>query len=133
MVIVVKKEVLDLEKERELLSTPSKRVWDNMAAQIEVVANELDLSTEQKEALFQRTMAEIRHRDMQEINKYLARTEEASGKKAISKNKESMYRMERVYIQNSHFLNDVEDQVYDRLEELEQERIKNEEKNRVNK
>ena len=67
------KMTLDVKKQRELLSTGNKKFWDETIKDIEIVAKELGLNNEEKEALIQTTMAAIRIGDLNAENEYLSK------------------------------------------------------------
>lgn len=91
------KEVLDINKEYELLTPAAKRVWDKASVEITRIANEMNLSEKETHALLQRAMAEARYGDLQATNEYLSRTNEEYSQRAINKNKLEMQRMKRVH------------------------------------
>lgn len=94
------KEVLNIKKEYELLSTFGKKLWEDVLENINEIVQEMNLDREQKDALLQRYMAEIRYHDLEATNKYLAKTGEQNSKKAIMRNKITMERMNEVYLDN---------------------------------
>lgn len=78
---------LDLKRERELLTTPAKRMWDAAVVEIEAASRMKGFNQKQKELFFQQAMIEIRCADMMNVNNYLMRNpEESFSKRAIARN-----------------------------------------------
>ena len=120
----MKKEVLNIAKERELLSTSCKKLLDGAMQDIEVVAKEMKLTKEQKEALRQRTAGAIICGALSEENKYLARTNDELGKRKIQRNKLKMASVEHVYNDNYPQVKAFEQKANERLMQLKAEREK---------
>ena len=89
----MKKERLNLDREYGELTTSSKKVWDNAVEEIEEMAEELNLTQEQKEAYLHKSMAEIRYADLKAVNEYLSRSQDEFAVRAIKKNKLDMQRL----------------------------------------
>lgn len=119
----MKKEVLNLKKEKEMLSTSSKKVWDNAVKEIDIVAKEMNLTKEEKEGLLQRTMASIRIADLNATNKYLSRTNEEFSKRAIKKNKLEIQRMKHASEDHYEDVKKIEKEANKRLSKLQHERL----------
>ena len=125
----MKKEILDLSKERELLTTVSKRIWDNVVKDTEIICKKLGLNQKQKNAILQRAMADIRIADMKKINEYLSRTDDSSAKEAIKKNKVRIVDMEYVYNENLKETQELNEEI----EKMQMELIASRENKQTNK
>ena len=101
------KEVLEIQKEYELLSAPAKKAWDKIYDEIIRIAEEMNLSASQTHALLQRNMAEARYADLKATNEYLSRTNEEYSQRAINRNKLEMQRMKRVHGDHLKEVNDI--------------------------
>lgn len=119
----MKKEVLNLEREKEMLCTSSKRVWENALKEIEAVAKEMNLTKEQKNGLLQRAMASIRISDLQATNQYLSRTNEEYSQRAVKKNKLEIQRLKHVNEDHYDDVKEIEKEANKRLQEMQQQRL----------
>ena len=124
----MKKEVLNIAKERELLSTSCKRLLDDTMRDIDEVAKEMKLTKEQKEALKQRSAAAIVYGDLKAENNYLSRTNDELGKRKIERNKLKMAQINHVYQDNYPEVKSFEQEANKKLAERRAQREKNEEK-----
>lgn len=110
-------EVLNISKERELCSVVGKRAWDKVEREIDLLAKEMKLSKQEKDALIQRQMASLRYMELQAENKYLSRTQETFALRKIEKNKLEMQRMNRIYIKNQNEVQKSEPVLKQRVQE----------------
>jgi len=120
----MKKEVLNIAKERELLSTSCKRLLDDTMRDIEIVAKEMNLTKEEKEALRQRTAAAIICGALSEENNYLSRTNDELGKRKIERNKLKMASLNHIYQDNYPEVKGIEQEANKKLMERKAEREK---------
>ena len=90
--------VINVERERELLSTANKKVWDDIVQEeILAYAREKDLTIAQVEVLTARKMIEMRYRDLQGQNVQHEKSNDELAKRAIRRNKLTMKELEREF------------------------------------
>ena len=95
---------LNINNEREKLSTRYKKLWDIEVTILDNVAREQNLSEQEREMLLQTQMATLRIADLKGQNEYNRRSGDAFAKKAIKKNEADISKMERVYNDNAKII-----------------------------
>lgn len=120
----MKKEVLNIAREREFLSTSCKKLLDDTMQDIEIIAKEMKLTKEQKEAFRQRSAAAIAFGNLKAENQYLSRTNDDFGKRKIEKNKLKMASINHVYQDNYPEVKAFEQEANKKLAERRAEREK---------
>ena len=106
---------LDINNEREKLTTKYKKLWEFRKASIEELYQEGKIDSEQKEALLQTQMAIVRTADLKTQNEYNSKSGDFFAKRAIKKNEAEINRMERFYNDNTKIIGQ------SKIEKMEQE------------
>jgi DNA repair ATPase RecN len=99
---------------REKLPDNSKKVWDTAVEEINQVAKEMNLTSEQKYALLQRSKAAVIYASLKEKSKSLPKDSEA-----YNENKSMMNHMSYIYRKYYKSVEDIYEKVNTRLEEIE--------------
>ena len=94
------KEKFSIDLAKGELSTSTKKYWDQVVeVEIQRYARENNLSAKQVEDLRKIKMIETLYLDLNAKNQYMARTNDEFAVRAIRRNKEKMYEMDRMYNQ----------------------------------
>ena len=123
----MKKESLNIAKERELLSTSCKKLLDDTMRDIDIIAKEMNLTKEQTEAFRQRSAAAIIYGDLKAENNYLSRTNDELAQRKIERNKLKMASVNHIYKDSYQDVKDFEQEANKKLEERRADREKNQE------
>lgn len=112
------KNVIDIKREVEMLSTPAKKAWKQVLTQIEIMATEEGLSASQKNALIQRKLVAARYMDLKQENQYHAQSNDELAKRKIETNMIKMAELDVCYRKLENEVKGIEARLDNRIENI---------------